>query len=124
MAKKRKKKGIYKFAQVHIKSTYNNTIITITDLKGNVLTWASAGSCGFSGTKKGTPYAATEAVKLAFSKAQPYGIEQVDIFVKGVGQGRDAAIRTINSLGYKIMKIKDVTPIPHNGCKPKKPRRV
>ena len=108
-----------------IKATFNNTKITITDQKGNVLTWSSAGQCGFKGARKSTPFAATQASKEAAEKAiEKYGLVIVDATVKGPGPGRDSAIRALQAAGLKVYSISDITPIPHNGCKPKKRRRV
>lgn len=125
--KKRKKGEVIKIksGKAFIKATYNNTIVTLTDLQGNVISWASAGMAGFKGPKKSTPYAAQIITKIATMKAkEEYGLEEVIVFVKGVGTGRESAIRALNANGINIMGIKDVTPIPHNGCRPKKPRRV
>ncbi len=108
----------------HIQATFNNTIVTITDQKGNVLTWASAGSVGFKGSRKGTPYAAQVAAETAAKKAMDMGVRQVDIYVKGPGAGRESAIRALQAAGLDINIIKDVTPVPHNGCRPPKRRRV
>lgn len=118
-----------KFRQVssgraYIQATYNNTIVTFTDAEGNALASSSAGQNGFKGPKKATPYAASVIVNNAVEKVTPYGLKEVHIFVKGVGLGRDAAIRAINAKGFSILSIKDITPIPHNGCRPRKPRRV
>ena len=118
-----KKKNILK-GQVHIQATYNNTIITLTDLNGGVLSWASGGLLGFKGAKKSTPYAASLIVKTAIEKTKKMGLKDVDVFVKGVGSGRESAIRAIVSNGLNVNSIADVTPIPHNGCRPPKPRRV
>lgn len=123
-SKKKKKKIIVNKGQAHITATYNNTIVTLTDSTGNVLAWSSAGLMGFKGPKKSTPYAAETIVRDAVTKAKNYGLQEVDVFVKGVGSGRDSAIRSLNSNGLTVLSIKDVTPIPHNGCRPKKPRRV
>lgn len=109
---------------VHIKATYNNTLVTFTDLSGNVLAWASAGVSGFKGPKKSTPYAASIILRDAAERVKPYGMRDVAVFVKGVGSGREGAIRALNAQGFQVMSIKDVTPIPHNGCRPKKVRRV
>ena len=109
---------------VHIQSTFNNTIITIADQKGEVLSWASAGSVGFKGTKKGTPFAAQMASENAARKAAEHGLKRVDVMVKGPGSGRETAIRALNNVGFEVTLIKDVTPIPHNGCRPPKRRRV
>lgn len=122
--KKEKKKITDSFAIAYIQSTFNNTIITITDRNGNTLTWASCGSVGFKGTRKGTPYAASKAAEAAAKKALEMGIKEVEIRVKGPGQGREAAIRTIHAAGLKVVAIRDITPIPHNGCRPPKRRRV
>ncbi len=110
--------------QVHIKSTVNNTIITITDLNGNTLTWGSAGSVGFKGSRKSTPYAAQMAAQGAARAAMDNGVREVDVFVKGPGPGRESAIRALQAAGLKVRSITDVTPIPHNGCRPPKKRRV
>lgn len=110
--------------RAYIKSTYNNTLVTLTDQNGNVLSWSSAGQCGFKGPKKATPYAASVIVKDACEKAKKYGLKEVSVFVKGVGGGRESSIRALNANGIQVSAIKDVTPIPHNGCRPPKPRRV
>lgn len=126
--KKKGKKNVVSrqvsLGRAYVKSTYNNTIVTFTDQNGNVLSWSSAGQCGFKGPKKATPYAATIIVKDAFEKAKKYGLKEVSVFVKGIGGGREAAIRALNANGLVIGTIKDVTPIPHNGCRPPKSRRV
>ena len=108
----------------HIQSTFNNTIITLTDVKGDALSWASAGTVGFKGTKKGTPFAAQLAAENAARKAQEHGLRRVDVFVKGPGSGRETAIRALSAVGLEINFIRDVTPLPHNGCRPPKRRRV
>ncbi|NCN07366.1 30S ribosomal protein S11 [Candidatus Falkowbacteria bacterium] len=121
------KKGVVRqvaSGRAYVKSTYNNTIVTFTDQNGNVLSWSSAGQCGFKGPKKSTPYAASMIVKDAFEKAKKYGLKEVSVFVKGIGGGREASIRALNANGINVNNIKDVTPIPHNGCRAKKPRRV
>lgn len=118
-----KKKGIER-GKVYIQSTYNNTIITLTDNQGNVLAWSSAGSLGFRGAKKSTPFAASRAVGVVIEKARKIGLREINIFVKGIGSGRDSAIRSLASGGMMINFIKDVTPVPHNGCRPPKVRRV
>jgi small subunit ribosomal protein S11 len=110
--------------QVHIKSTYNNTIIAITDLNGALLAWASAGKCGFKGPKKATPYAAGVIVKSLIDKIKLFGIKEVEVFVKGLGMGREAAVRALGTNGVQVISIKDVTPIAHGGVRPKKARRV
>lgn len=123
----RKKKKTYKqtsLGKAYIQATYNNTIVTFTDLNGNVLGWSSAGLCGFKGPKKSTPYAATMIVKDVAAKAAPYGLKDIHVQVKGVGQGRESAVRSLNANGLNILSIKDTTPIPHNGPKPPRPRRV
>ena len=109
---------------VHIKSTFNNTIVTITDPQGNTLAWASAGTQGFKGSKKGTPFAAQLAAESAARDALEYGLQEVEVWVKGPGAGREAAIRSLQGTGLEITATKDVTPIPHNGCRPPKRRRV
>jgi small subunit ribosomal protein S11 len=109
---------------VHIQSTFNNTIVTIADTKGEVLSWASAGSVGFKGTKKGTPFAAQMAAENAARKASEHGLKRVDVLVRGPGSGRETAIRALSTVGLEVTMIKDVTPIPHNGCRPPKRRRV
>lgn len=108
----------------HIKSTFNNTIVTITDKQGNVISWASAGTVGFKGSRKGTPFAASQAAEAAARAAQDHGMREVEVWVKGPGAGREAAIRSLQAAGLEITLIKDVTPIPHNGCRPPKRRRV
>jgi len=112
------------FAKVFIQCSFNNTIVTITDDKGDVLTWASAGSAGFKGTRKGTPFAAQMTSSKAGRRASELGVKQVAIFVNGPGPGRETAIRALQTVGLHILSIKDVTPLPHNGCRPPKPRRV
>lgn len=121
---KAKKKITVNEGVVHIKSTFNNTIITITDRQGNVLSWASSGTVGFKGSRKGTPYAAQMAAEAAGREVQSMGVKQLDVLVKGPGSGRESAIRALQAQGFMIKTIKDVTPIPHNGCRPKKRRRV
>jgi len=110
--------------QIYIQSTYNNTIITIADSKGGVMAWASAGLLGFKGPKKATPYAASKIVETLMEKVKKVGLRDVDIFVKGVGSGRESAVRAFAANGLNIFTIKDVTPVPHNGCRPRKVRRV
>jgi small subunit ribosomal protein S11 len=109
---------------VHIYSTFNNTHITVSDLAGNVIAWSSAGACNFRGSKKSTPFAATITTENALRKTTDTGLRRVHVKVKGTGSGREAAIRAVNAFGLEVMTIKDVTPIPHNGCRPKKRRRV
>jgi small subunit ribosomal protein S11 len=109
---------------VHVQSTFNNTIVTISDQRGEVLSWASAGSVGFKGTKKGTPFAAQMASENAARKATEHGLRRVEVMVRGPGSGRETAIRALSNVGLEVTLIKDVTPIPHNGCRPPKRRRV
>lgn len=126
--KSKKKKKVQRTAAVgraYIQATYNNTMVTLTDQKGDVLSWASAGASGFRGAKKATPYAAQIIVKKAVDKARDeYGLKEVSVYVKGVGSGRESAVRALNANGLEINFIKDTTPMPHNGCRPRKPRRV
>ena len=121
--KKRLKKNIEK-GQAHISSTFNNTMVCLTDLNGNVLSWASAGQLGFRGSRKSTPYAAQQAAEEAAKKAMEHGLKTVEVYVKGPGSGRESAIRSLQASGLEVSSIKDVTPIPHNGCRPPKRRRV
>ncbi len=121
--KKKEKKSVYE-GKVYIQATFNNTIVTVTDLGGNGLSWASAGALGFKGAKKSTPYAAQTTAESAAQKAMDYGLREVYVFVKGPGVGRESAIRSLGSLGLQVRSIRDVTPIPHNGCRPRKSRRV
>ena len=107
-----------------IKCTYNNTIVSLADINGNILAWASSGMMGFKGAKKATPYAATQVVGSVSEKVQKYGLKELEVFVKGVGSGREASIRALSNNGFDLVMIKDETPIPHNGCRPKKPRRI
>ncbi len=124
----RKKKKISRHVPVgraYIKSTYNNTIVTLTDPEGNVISWANAGIAGFRGPKKATPYAAQIITRIAVGKArEDYGLSEVSVFIKGVGTGRESAVRALNNNGLIVTSIKDITPIPHNGCRPRRPRRV
>jgi len=122
-AKKREKKSVPE-GRACIKATFNNTIVTLTDPNGNVVAWSSSGTVGFKGSRKGTPYAAQMAASTAARKAMEYGLKQVEVIVKGPGSGREAAIRALQSSGLYITSIRDVTPIPHNGCRPPKRRRV
>lgn len=127
VVKRKKKTAVARqvsLGRAYVKSTYNNTLVTLTDQNGNVLSWASAGQCGFKGPKKSTPYAATVIVKNVCEKARKYGLKEVSVFVRGIGGGREAAIRALNANGLIVSGIKDITPIPHNGCRAKKPRRV
>ena len=121
--KRRERKNVEKGA-AHIQATFNNTIITITDTEGNAVSWASAGEMGFKGSRKSTPYAAQVAAETAAKLAMEHGMKTVEVFVKGPGSGREAAIRALQTTGLNITLIKDVTPIPHNGCRPPKRRRV
>jgi small subunit ribosomal protein S11 len=121
--KKREKKTVVE-GNVYIQATFNNTIVTITDLNGNALSWCSAGSLGFRGAKKSTPYAAQTTAETATTRARDYGLQAVNVYVKGPGVGRESAIRSLGNLGLKVKTIKDITPIPHNGCRPRKSRRV
>ena len=122
----RKKKGRKNVSEgvVHIHSTFNNTIVTITDYQGNVISWSSAGTVGFKGSRKGTPFAAQQAAESAAKKAMDHGLRSVQVFVRGPGAGRESALRSLQSVGFHVSLIKDVTPIPHNGCRPPKRRRV
>lgn len=122
--KKKKIKKIVSLGQVHIRATFNNTMISISDVEGNIISWATAGASGFKGSRKSTPYAAQIAAETAIEKAKAFGLEKVDVFVRGIGSGRDSAIRAFNASGIYVNSLKDVTPIPHNGCRPPKPRRV
>jgi small subunit ribosomal protein S11 len=122
-AKKRERKSIPS-GKAYIQSTFNNTVVTLTDPSGNVLSWGSSGTAGFKGSRKGTPYAAQLAAHNAARKAMEHGLKQIEVLVKGTGSGREAAIRSLQSAGLYITSIRDVTPIPHNGCRPPKRRRV
>lgn len=119
-----KKKQPISEGAVHIKSTFNNTMISVTDLQGNVVSWASSGKVGFKGSRKGTPYAAQMAAEAVGKEVQSLGLKTIDVYVKGPGSGRESAIRSFQAQGFIIRSIKDITPIPHNGCRPKKRRRV
>ena len=121
---RRKEKKNIALGQAHIKSTFNNTIVSITDQRGQVISWSSAGKCGFRGSRKSTPFAAQVAAERAGQAALEYGLKNLDVNVKGPGPGRESAVRALNGCGYKIASITDVTPIPHNGCRPPKKRRV
>ena len=121
--RRRERKNVENGA-AHIQSTFNNTIVTISDLQGNVLSWASAGELGFRGSRKSTPFAAQSAADVAAKAAMVHGLKTVEVFVKGPGAGREAAIRALQAAGLEVKLIKDVTPIPHNGCRPPKRRRV
>lgn len=121
--RRRERKNIER-GQAHIVSTFNNTMVTLSDLNGNVISWASAGQLGFRGSRKSTPYAAQQAAEEAAKKAMEHGLRTVEVYVKGPGSGREAAIRSLQASGLEVSMIKDVTPIPHNGCRPPKRRRV
>jgi small subunit ribosomal protein S11 len=121
--KRRERKNVT-HGVVHIKSSFNNTIVSITDLEGNVLAWASAGNAGFKGSRKSTPFAAQLAAEQAARRAMEHGVRKVDVVVKGPGSGRETAIRSIQNVGIEVTGIKDVTPVPHNGCRPPKRRRL
>ncbi len=121
--RRRERKNIDK-GSAHIHSTFNNTIVSVTDTAGNAISWSSAGALGFKGSRKSTPYAASQAAEVAAKAAMEHGLKSVDVYVKGPGAGREAAIRALSTAGLEITMIKDVTPIPHNGCRPPKRRRV
>ena len=123
-SKRRRVKKNVERGQAHINSTFNNTMVTITDMQGNALSWASAGQLGFRGSRKSTPFAAQEAAETAAKKAIDHGLKTVEVYVKGPGSGRESAIRSLQAAGLEVTMIKDVTPIPHNGCRPPKRRRV
>ena len=123
-AASRKTKRNLSSGQIHISATFNNTIVTVTDDQGNTVAWGSSGSAGFKGSRKSTPFAARLAAEQAVKAAQQLGIQEVDLFVKGPGPGRENAIRAVQSLGLKVRSISDITPVPHNGCRPPKKRRV
>ena len=122
--KKRRERKNIEMGAVHILSTFNNTIITISDVQGNTISWASAGELGFKGSRKSTPFAAQSAAETAAKAAMEHGLKTVEVYVKGPGSGRESAIRALEAVGLSITLIKDVTPIPHNGCRPPKRRRV
>ena len=124
VTRKRKERKNIERGAAHIRSTFNNTIVTMTDVNGNALSWASAGGLGFRGSKKSTPFAAQMAAETAAQAAMEHGLKTVEVFVKGPGAGREAAIRALQAAGLEVSMIKDVTPIPHNGCRPPKRRRV
>ena len=124
VVKRRRERKVVEKGAAHIRSSFNNTMVTITDLEGNALSWASSGGLGFRGSRKSTPFAAQTAAETAAKAAMPYGLKTVEVYVKGPGQGREAAIRALQSAGLEVVMIKDVTPIPHNGCRPPKRRRV
>ena len=124
LEKKKSKKNFGQNGVVHIKSSFNNTIVTISDVSGNAVSWSSSGSMGFRGSKKSTPYAAQIATDAAGKKAYDVGLRKLDVLMKGPGSGRESALRALQNIGFIINNIKDVTPLPHNGCRPKKKRRV
>jgi small subunit ribosomal protein S11 len=121
---KRKERKDIAHGAAHIQSTFNNTIVTLTDLQGNTICWESAGTVGFKGSRKSTPFAAQKAAETAAKKAQEHGLKKVEVFVKGPGAGRETAIRTLQACGIEVCGVNDITPIPHNGCRPPKRRRV
>ena len=121
---KRRERRTVSQGRAYIQSTFNNTIITVTDTDGGVLAWASSGTVGFKGTKKGTPFAARLAAEAVVKKVQEYGMRRVDVYVKGPGTGRETAIRSLQSAGLEVSSIRDITPIPHNGCRPPRRRRI
>ena len=124
VVKRRKERKVVEKGAAHLRSSFNNTMVTITDLEGNALSWASSGGLGFRGSRKSTPFAAQTAAETAAKAAMEYGLKTVEVYVKGPGQGREAAIRALQTAGLEVVMIKDVTPIPHNGCRPPKRRRV
>ena len=124
VVKRRRERKVVEKGAAHIRSSFNNTMVTITDLEGNALSWASSGGLGFRGSRKSTPYAAQTAAETAAKAAMEHGLKTVEVYVKGPGQGREAAIRALQTAGLEVTMIKDVTPIPHNGCRPPKRRRV
>ena len=124
IVKRRRERKVVEKGAVHIRSSFNNTMVTITDLEGNALSWASSGGLGFRGSRKSTPFAAQTAAETAAKAAMEFGLKTVEVYVKGPGQGREAAIRALQTAGLEVVMIKDVTPIPHNGCRPPKRRRV
>ena len=124
VSRKRREKKLVERGVAHIRSSFNNTIVTITDVQGNALSWASAGGMGFRGNKKSTPFAAQMAAEAAAKATSEFGLKSVDVYVKGPGSGRESAIRALQTAGLDVTMIKDVTPIPHNGCRPPKRRRV
>ena len=124
VVKRRRERKVVEKGAAHIRSSFNNTMVTITDLEGNALSWASSGGLGFRGSRKSPPYAAQTAAETAAKAAMEHGLKTVEVYVKGPGQGREAAIRALQTAGLEVVMIKDVTPIPHNGCRPPKRRRV
>ena len=124
VVKRRRERKVVEKGAAHIRSSFNNTMVTITDLEGNALSWASSGGLGFRGSRKSTPYAAQTAAETAATAAMEHGLKSVEVYVKGPGAGREAAIRALQAVGLEVTLIKDVTPVPHNGCRPPKRRRV
>ena len=124
VVRKRRERKVVERGAAHIRSSFNNTIVTITDLKGNAISWASSGGQGFRGSRKSTPFAAQTAAEVASKAAMEHGLKTVEVYVRGPGAGREAAIRALQAAGLEVVSIKDVTPIPHNGCRPPKRRRV
>ncbi|MBO4322495.1 MAG: 30S ribosomal protein S11 [Clostridia bacterium] len=122
--KKRRERKNIPNGQVHIRATFNNTIVTVTDNEGNVISWASAGELGFKGSRKSTPFAASQASEAAARAAMEHGLKSVEVYVRGPGQGRESAIRALDTVGLHVTLIRDVTPVPHNGCRPPKRRRI
>jgi len=120
---KKAKRQVLK-GRANVKCTYNNTIVTIADLNGAVLGWSSSGHLGFNGAKKSTPYAATQVVADITEKVRKYGLQELEVFIKGIGSGREASIRALSNNGFNLTNIKDITPMPHNGCRPRRPRRI
>ena len=121
---RRRERKLVPEGKAYIQSTFNNTVITLTDLKGDVIAWGSSGTAGFKGSRKGTPYAAQLAAQGAAQRAKEHGLRQVEVYIRGPGSGREAAIRALQASGISVTGIKDVTPVPHNGCRPRKRRRV
>ena len=124
MAEKKKSKRVVADGLAHIHASFNNTIITITDRQGNALSWATSGGAGFKGSRKSTPFAAQVAAEAAGKAAQEYGVKNIEVRIKGPGPGRESSVRALNSVGLKITSIQDITPVPHNGCRPPKKRRI
>ena len=121
---KKKEKKVVQVGIAHVQASFNNTLVTITDMSGNAVSWSSSGSLGFKGSRKSTPFAATRAGEAAGRKAMEHGMRQIDVYVNGPGSGRESAVRALQSVGLRVNMIRDVTPIPHNGCRPPKRRRV
>ena len=121
---KKKEKKVVQVGIAHVQASFNNTLVTITDMSGNTVSWSSAGNLGFKGSRKSTPFAATRAGEAAGRKAMEHGMRQIDVYVNGPGSGRESAVRALQSVGLRVNMIRDVTPIPHNGCRPPKRRRV